>query len=93
MEDRISIDVMIASRQYPLKIHKQDEDKVLRIVKNINARIDQLKAQYDARDTQDYLAMCLLQLTAQQLNNSNSDTDSQIEPQLKEIEALLAEIE
>jgi hypothetical protein len=37
--------------------------------------------------------MCLLQLTAQQLNSSNSNVDSQIEPQLKEIEALLAEIE
>lgn len=93
MEDRISIDIMIAGRHYPLKIQKQDEDKVLRIVKNINAKIDQLKAQYDARDTQDYLAMCLLQLTAQQLNSSNSNVDSQIEPQIKEIEALLAEIE
>jgi cell division protein ZapA len=93
MEDRISIDIMIAGRNYPLKIQKQDEDKVLRIVKNINAKIDQLKAQYDARDTQDYLATCLLQLTAQQLNSSNSNVDSQIEPQLKEIEALLAEIE
>ena len=93
-EERINREVVIANRTYPLKILKQDEEKILSIVKSVNHRIEQLKTVYDAKDNQDYLAMCILQLYAQQSNNSNTNSttttqEPSIEPEISKIEGLL----
>jgi len=91
-QERVHREVVIANRTYPLKIFKQDEEKVLSIVKSVNHRIEQLKSVYDAKDNQDYLAMCILQLYAQQNNPSSPISpvsDSSFETELKKIESLL----
>ena len=90
-QERVHREVVIANRTYPLKIFKQDEEKILSIVKSVNHRIEQLKSAYDAKDNQDYLAMCILQLYAQQ-NSQNTDSpvsDITIEPEIEKIEGLL----
>lgn len=87
--ERISREVLIANRTYPLKIHSQDEDKVIKIVQAINQKIDQLRGIYDARDNQDYLAMCLLQMSIQHASHQPSASPD-IEADLSRIEALLA---
>jgi cell division protein ZapA len=91
MIEKTTLEVIIAGRHYPLKIQKKDEEMVLRIVKNINMKLEQLRQAYDAKDNQDYLAMCLLQLTAQQVSQSDSSSFD-FEPQINEIEAILADI-
>jgi hypothetical protein len=90
-QERIHREVVIANRTYPLKIFKQDEEKILSIVKSVNHRIEQLKSVYDAKDNQDYLAMCILQLYAQQNNPSqvSSVPDLSLEPEIDKIEGLL----
>lgn len=91
-QERVHREVVIANRTYPLKIYKQDEEKILSIVKSVNHRIEQLKTVYDAKDNQDYLAMCILQLYAQQMNSttqSSSHSDISLEPELARIESLL----
>lgn len=91
-QERVHREVVIANRTYPLKIFKQDEEKVLSIVKSVNHRIEQLKSVYDAKDNQDYLAMCILQLYAQQNISSSpasSVSDPSLEAELKKIESLL----
>lgn len=94
-QDRISREVIIANRSYPIKIFKQDEDKINRIVKSVNHKVEQLKSQYDAKDNQDYLAMTILQLYAN--NNANPDqsntTSIDFEPELLKIEQLLNSVE
>lgn len=93
-QERIHRDVVIANRTYPLKIFKNDEEKILSIVKTVNHKIEQLKSVYDAKDNQDYLAMCILQLYAQNNSTSQSPTpDINIEPQLLKIEGLLDSVE
>lgn len=84
--ERLTREVVIANRTYPLKIYKQDEERILNIVKTVNEKIEQLRSVYDAKDNQDYLAMCLLQIYTQS-EHTPSNTDSQ----LKKIEELLAE--
>jgi hypothetical protein len=90
-QERVHREVVIANRTYPLKIFKQDEEKILSIVKSVNHRIEQLKSVYDAKDNQDYLAMCILQLYAQQNNPSQipSVPDLSLEPEIDKIEGLL----
>jgi cell division protein ZapA len=90
-QERVHREVVIANRTYPLKIFKQDEEKILSIVKSVNHKIEQLKSAYDAKDNQDYLAMCILQLYAQQNTQSppNSAPDISFEPQIQKIEGLL----
>lgn len=91
-QERIHREVVIANRTYPLKIFKQDEERILSIVKSVNHKIEQLKAAYDAKDNQDYLAMCILQLYAQQsgYQPSNSTTElSSFKEEIDKIEHLL----
>ena len=90
-QERVHREVVIANRTYHLKIFKQDEEKILSIVKSVNHRIEQLKSAYDAKDNQDYLAMCILQLYAQQnsQNTASPVSDISIEPEIEKIEGLL----
>lgn len=90
-QDRISREIIIANRSYPIKIFKQDEDKINRIVKSVNHKVEQLKSLYDAKDNQDYLAMTILQLYAQN-NQSDQQTSIDFEPEIGKIEALLSSI-
>lgn len=89
--ERVSREVVIANRTYPLKIFKNDEERILNIVKSVNQKIEHLRSIYDAKDNQDYLAMCLLQLYTQQ-NNSFDSQSIALEPQIEKIESLLAEV-
>jgi hypothetical protein len=90
--ERVSREVVIANRTYPLKIFKNDEERVLNIVQNVNNRVEQLRSLYDAKDNQDYLAMCLLQMTATATNSNTIQGESpniEWENQIKSIENLL----
>ncbi len=57
MEDMLSIKVQIAERFYPLKIKRQDEEKIRKAVKLINDKVLQYKQRYTDKDTQDFMAM------------------------------------
>jgi len=61
MEDLLSIKVQIAERFYPLKIKRQDEEKIRRAARLINDKVLQYKQRYTDKDTQDFLAMAALQ--------------------------------
>jgi len=89
---KISLEVSVANRSYPLKIYEKDQDKLLQIVKEINDKLNTLKRQYDARDNQDYLAMLLLQLSTEMHSNySNSTTinNSDLEESISRLEHII----
>ena len=60
-EEQLSIKVQIAERFYPLKIKRQDEEKIRKAAKLINDKVLQYKQRYTDKDTQDFLAMAALQ--------------------------------
>ena len=60
-EDMLSIKVQIAERFYPLKIKRQDEEKIRQAGRLINDKILQYKQRYTDKDTQDFMAMAALQ--------------------------------
>ena len=61
MEDKLSIRINIADRYYPLKIDREDEEKIRRAAKMINDKVLQYKQRYIDKDVQDFLAMAALQ--------------------------------
>lgn len=61
----LSIKVVIASRTYPLTIKREEEEGVRKAAKLINDKIKEYEENYFVRDKQDLLAMCALQLAAE----------------------------
>lgn len=61
MEEKLSIRVNIADRYYPLKIEREDEEKIRKAAKLINDKVFQYKTKYADKDLQDFLAMAALQ--------------------------------
>lgn len=62
MDDTLSIRVNIADRFYPLKIRKNEEEKIRKAAKLINERVLQYKQKYADKDVIDFMAMTALQL-------------------------------
>ena len=61
MEEQLSIKVQIAERFYPLKINRQDEEKIRKAARLINDKVLQYKQRYTDKDAQDFIAMAALQ--------------------------------
>ena len=57
----LSIKVQIAERFYPLKIKRQEEEKIRKAARLINDKVLQYKQRYTDKDTQDFMAMAALQ--------------------------------
>ncbi len=62
MSQEISVKVLIADREYPLKMDASEVDQVKAAEEEIQQKIKALKANYQVKEKQDLLAMCLLQL-------------------------------
>ncbi len=61
MDDKLSIRVNVADRYYPLKVEREDEEKIRRAARMINEKVLQYKQRYTDKDVQDFLAMAALQ--------------------------------
>ncbi len=72
--DELSIKVSIANRQYPLKIRREDEERVRKAAKLLNDRIKEYESQYSATDKLDIVTMCAMQF-ASELVNTQEDTE------------------
>lgn len=60
MDEKLSIRVNIAERYYPLKVDRNDEEKVRRAVKLINEKVLGYKQRHGDKDVQDWLAMACM---------------------------------
>jgi len=73
MDDRLSIRVNVADRYYPLKIERQDEEKIRRAARMINEKVLQYKQRYTDKYVQDFLAMAALQFVIKVIDNEEND--------------------
>ncbi len=85
MDDKLSIKVNIAERYYPLKIDRDDEEKIRKAARLINEKVLQYKQRYVDKDTQDFLAMASLQFVIQNIENEDKTDSSPFEESLKEL--------
>ncbi len=67
MEDKLTIRLNIADRNYPLNIERKDEERIRKAAKTINEIVIKYKNKYsnNEKDNQDFLAMAALQFVTQ----------------------------
>jgi cell division protein ZapA len=56
----IPINIVIADRNYRIKVAAKDEELVRKTIKRINDKIIEFKTQFAGKDMQDYVAMVLV---------------------------------
>ena len=68
----LSIKVSIGGRSYPLTIKRSDEEKIRKAASEINKNLKELKNNYAVVDTQDLLAMTVLQYATESVTANSS---------------------
>ena len=68
----LSIKVSIGGRAYPLTIKRSEEEKIRKAASEIDKNLKELKNNYAVVDTQDLLAMTLLQYATESVNTNSS---------------------
>jgi len=91
-EDMLSIKVQIAERFYPLKIKRQDEEKIRQAARLINDKVLQYKQRYTDKDTQDFMAMATLQFVISLLDCEQRQNVVSLEEELGSLSSELDEL-
>ena len=91
MDDRLSIRVNVAERFYPLKISREDEEKIRKAARLINEKVLQYKQRYTDKDLQDFLAMAALQFVIRLIESEEKTDVMPIREQLRDMEQELGE--
>jgi len=92
VEDKLSIRINIADRYYPLKIERDDEEKIRKAAKMINDKVFQYKTRYADKDIQDFLAMAALQFVIKLSEIEGKDENSDLFLKIQKINDMLDEI-
>jgi cell division protein ZapA len=83
-ENLIPVNILIADRNYRVKISPKDEEAVRKTAALINQKLIEFKTLYAGSDNQDYISMVLLWYSTEQQQNGQK---------LYEIDAIQAQIE
>lgn len=83
-ENMIPVNILIADRNYRVKISPKDEEAVRKTAALINQKMVEFKSMYAGSDTQDYISMVLLWFTTEQQQNGQK---------LYEMESIQAQID
>ena len=92
MEEQLSIKVQIAERFYPLKIKRQDEEKIRKAARLINDKVLQYKQRYTDKDAQDFMAMAALQFVINLLDCEQQQNVVSLEEELGVLSSELDDI-
>ncbi len=91
-ENILSIKVQIAERFYPLKIKRQDEEKIRKAARLINDKILQYKQRYTDKDSQDFMAMAALQFVISLIDCEQEQNVVSLEEELGSLSSELDEL-
>ena len=83
MEDKLSIRVNVADRYYPLKVDREEEEKIRKAAKLINEKVLQYKQKYTDKDTQDFIAMAALQFVIKLIESEGQMVETPFEENVK----------
>ena len=87
---QLKIKVTVANRAYPLTINRKDEEDVRKAVKDIEDRLKLYESKFEARDTQDLLSMCLIEMAVKVFaDDKKVKVDSSLEEKLLKIESII----
>jgi hypothetical protein len=66
MSELIPVTVIIADRNYRIRIQPKDEEVLRKTIKTINEKVIEFKTQFAGKDMQDYVAMVLMWFATEQ---------------------------
>jgi cell division protein ZapA (FtsZ GTPase activity inhibitor) len=93
MDDKLSIRVNVADRYYPLKVERENEEKVRKAARMINEKVLLYKQRYTDKDVQDFLAMAALQyvikLTEEEEKRENDNIPDTLNELIMKLESVL----
>jgi cell division protein ZapA (FtsZ GTPase activity inhibitor) len=96
MGELLSVKVSIANRTYPLRITKEEEEKVIQAAKSVNKCIKEFEDNYAVKDKQDLLAMASLQFASapggldhSKKGSKNQDNSHQLEEQIDHLNSVI----
>lgn len=92
MDEKLSIRINLADRYYPLKIERDDEEKIRKAAKLINDKVFQYKTKYADKDIQDFLAMAALQFVIRLIEVEEKQDDTNLIQKLQKLNDELEEI-
>lgn len=92
MDSKLTIKVNIVDRIYPLKIEREEEEKIRKAAKKINDTVLQYKKIYSDKDDQDFLAMAALQFVTKVVEQQDNREVEQVIDSLKDINLDLEEV-
>jgi cell division protein ZapA (FtsZ GTPase activity inhibitor) len=91
--NKLSIRVNVADRYYPLKVERENEEKIRKAARMINEKVLQYKQRYTDKDVQDFLAMAALQyvikLTEEEEKLENDYLPDAIKELIQKIDSVL----
>ena len=85
MDDKLSIRVNVADRYYPLKVERENEEKIRKAARMINEKVLQYRQRYSDKDIQDFLAMAALQFVIKMLESENRFEVSPLVDEISEL--------
>jgi len=92
MDDLLSIKVQISERFYPLKIKRNDEEKIRKAARLINEKVLQYKQRYTDKDTQDFVAMAALQFVINLMDCEQQQNVVSLDKELTDLSGELDEL-
>jgi cell division protein ZapA len=91
MTDKLSININIDGRVYPLTIVRDEEEKYRKAAKIINDIILQYKKKYANHDAKDFLAMTAFQFVVKNLEMENRADESPFIEEVRELNEMLGD--
>lgn len=85
MDEKLSIRINIADRYYPLRIDREDEEKIRKAARTINEKVLQYKQKYSDKDTQDFLAMAALQFVIKLIDGEEPAGENELHEKIRKL--------
>ena len=91
MTEKLSINIRIDGRNYPLKVDKKDEEKYRKAAKIINDIVLQYRQKYVNNDSQDFIAMAAFQFVVKNIDLEEKVDQSPLFEGLKKLDEELSD--
>ena len=93
VQTKITIQVQIGNRSYPITVSAAEKESVVKAAAKINKQLKELETAYKVKDQQDLLAMCTLQMASEQIKISSSRSNSvdEVHHGLNELDAMVTD--
>ncbi len=92
MEELIPVNILVADRNYRVKVKPADEENLRKTMKLVNARLLEFKTNFAGKDMQDYIAMVLIWLATEQPEPIANEDIKEVSEKLKTLRQTIEDI-